>query len=286
MHPEPGQWFASGTLALRNFIFVMGKLQVHSTAMNVKRLTEGLTAHGRAFNVPAGAATSVVIWACLTCPTCPTCLTTARTAHAIPFGIFGLERLGRFPQHKVQRIALVVLYRNPLTRAQVIQRFARQLAIAGELAHCKIHVATGRLVGQALDLQPVDQVQHLGHVFGGARLHRRRLNAQPANVGAHDLNHFISERTDGDVALKRPLDDLVVNVGDVAHVGHTQAVDFQPALNHIKCHRHAGVTDVAQVINRHAADIHADMAGLNWGKLFQGTRQRVVDAQAHGAIGG
>ena len=275
VHPEHRQRLASGTFALRNLVLVVGKLQINTAAVDVKRLTQSLAAHGRALNVPAGAAASIVM-----------SVRSAVPIGAVPLGIFRLRFFSRFPQHKIQWVALVVLNCNALARAQVVQRLAGQLAVAGELAHGKVHIAAGCLVGQAFGLQPVDQCQHLGHVLRGARLQRGRLYAQPADVGAHDLDHFVSERADGDVALKRPLDDFVVNVGDVAHVGDAQAAGFEPALYHVKRHRHAGVADVAQVINRHAADVHAHMAGVDRGELFKGTRQRVVDAQTHGTVSG
>src|SRR5471032_3120738 len=56
--------------------------------------------------------------------------------------------------------------------AQVIERLARQLAVALELAHGVVHVAVVALVGQALVLQRGDHRQHLRHVFRGARLVR------------------------------------------------------------------------------------------------------------------
>ena len=169
-------------------------------------------------------------------------------------------------------------HRHALARTQFIERLARQLAVARKLAHRKVHVAVVGLVGQRLGLQPPDELEHLRHVFGGLGLDGRRLDAQGRDVLVHGPGHFGGELTDGDAPLDRPLDDLVVDVGDVAHIGHAQATGLEPSLNHVKSHHHAGMADVAQVINGHAAHIHAHMAGLQRGKIFHGTRQRVVDA--------
>jgi hypothetical protein len=49
------------------------------------------------------------------------------------------------------------------------------------------------LVGQALVLQPADQAQHLRHVLGGARLQRRRLDAQCADVLLHGRDHLVGQ---------------------------------------------------------------------------------------------
>ena len=42
---------------------------------------------------------------------------------------------------------------------------------------------------------------------------------------------------------------------------------------------------VAQVVHRHAAHIHAHMAGFERDKFLQVTRQRVVDTERHGRVG-
>ena len=67
------------------------------------------------------------------------------------------------------------------------------------------------------------------------------------------------------------MQDLVVNVGDVAHIADAIAAAFEPALHHVEGHHHARMAYVAKVVNRHAADIHADMARLPGRKRLQGT---------------
>jgi len=39
---------------------------------------------------------------------------------------------------------------------------------------------------------------------------------------------------DSDATFRRTPDDFVVNVSDIAHVGHLHAAGLQPPLNHIK----------------------------------------------------
>ena len=261
VHPKARQRLARGAFALGDFVFMVRKLQVSTATVDVKSFAQRGAAHGRAFDVPARA---------------------ARAKGAVPLGFGRLALFGGFPQHKVERIFLAVLHRNAFTGAQLIQRFTRELAVARKLAHRVVHVAMGRAIGQALAFELADQRQHLRHVFGGARLKGGGLDAQGANVGVHGSDHFVGELADGDAPLQRPLDDLVINVGDVAHIGHAVAAAFEPALHHVKRHHHAGVANVAQVIDGHAAHIHAHMTRFERGKIFQGTRQRVVDAQTHG----
>ena len=130
--------------------------------------------------------------------------------------------------------------------------------------------------------QRVDHRQHLRHVFSRARLQRGRLNVERADVLVHGCNHLVRQGADGDAAFNGAFDDFVVNIGDVAHIDDLVAADLEPALHHIKRHHHAGMTDMAQVIDSHAAHIHANLAGNEGRKIFYGTRQRVVNAKAHG----
>jgi len=44
---------------------------------------------------------------------------------------------------------------------------------------------------------------------------RRRQDAQQADVLVHRVDHLVGELADGDAALQRTLDDLVLDVGDV-----------------------------------------------------------------------
>ena len=107
-----------------------------------------------------------------------------------------------------------------------------------------------------------DHPQHLRHIVGGARLQGGRLYAQGAYVLVHGRNHLVGERAYGDAALQGAPDDLVVNVGDVAHIGDLVVAGLEPTLHHVKRHHHAGVADMAEVVNRHAANVHAHMTGL------------------------
>jgi hypothetical protein len=68
--------------------------------------------------------------------------------------------------------------------------------------------------------------------------------------------------------LRRALDDLVVDVGDVAHVGDAIAAHPQPAPHHVENHEHAPVAEVTVVVDRHPADVHARFAQPQWNELL------------------
>ena len=238
VHPELRQKLAGGAFALGDLVLVVRELQVCTAAMDVEGFAQCGAAHGRALDVPAGA---------------------ARAEFAVPLGLGRLLGLGGLPQHEIERVFLAIEHGHTLARAQFIQRLARELAVAVELAHRVVHVTIARAVGQALAFEPADEREHLGHIFSGAGLHGGGLNAQQADVLVHRGHHLVGELADGDAPLQRALDDLVVDVGDVAHVGNAVAAAFQPALHHVERHHHAGMANMAQVINGHAAHVHAHM---------------------------
>ena len=264
VHPVARQSLAGGAFALGDLVLVVRELQIGAAAVDVEAFTQHLAAHGRAFDVPAR---------------------TARAVGAVPLGLVGLAGLGRFPQHEVQRVVLAVEHGHALTGAQLVQRLARELAVAGKLAHGVVHVAAGRAVGQTLALQAFDQGQHLRHVLGGTRLVIGPGYAQGVGVLMQGGDHAFGQGTDGLAVVQRALDDLVVDVGDVAHIGHAQTAGLEPALHHVEGDHGARMAQVAEVVDRHAADVHAGMAGFERGKGLQRTRQRVVDAKAHGSVG-
>ena len=71
----------------------------------------------------------------------------------------------------------------------------------------------------------------------------------------------------------------IVDIGDVAHIGHVEATGAQPALNHVENHQHAGMSEMAVVVNRHAANVHADLARFDRNKILLFPDQGVVDFQ-------
>ncbi len=260
VHPQPGKGLAVGALALRDLVVVVRKLQVQAAAVDVEALAEQCAAHRRALDVPARAAGAV----------------RARVPD-----LFGLVGLGRLPQHEVERVLLALGDGHALAGAQLVERLAREPAVAGKAAHRVEHVATGLAVGQPAALERADHRQHLRHVRGGARLVGRWQQADRGDVGVHRGDHLVGQCAHRDAALERAADDLVVDVGDVAHVGHVEAERAQPAVDDVEGRHHPRVTHVAEVVDRHAADVHAHLAGLERDEGFDPAGQRVVDAQRH-----
>jgi hypothetical protein len=73
-------------------------------------------------------------------------------------------------------------------------------------------------------------------------------------------------------------DDLVVDVGDVAHVGEAEAAVTQIAAHHVEHQQHARMTHVHVVVHRKSAHVHAQRPRLDRLQQLLLTAERVVDA--------
>ena len=73
------------------------------------------------------------------------------------------------------------------------------------------------------------------------------------------------------------LDDLVIDIGNIAYIGDIITPVAQIARDRIKNHQHPCVSEMAQVVHRHAADIHFHSAFFNRLENFLFTGLAVVD---------
>ena len=225
--------------------------------MQIKALAEQRASHRRALDVPARAARAIVRWVARIC---------------------GLIGLGALPQHEVERIFLAVEHGDSFTGTQLVDRFARQLAVARELANRKIDIAIRGLISQSLALEHPDHGQHVAHVFGGAWLVGWSQHAERVEICVHGHDHLVGQLTDQNVAFQRAPDDLVVDVGHIAHVSDLQTRGSQPSINDVERDHHAGMSDVTKVVDRDSTHVHAQVAGFDWNQRLGGPGQGVVDA--------
>jgi len=184
-----------------------------------------------------------------------------------------------FPENEVQWVVFGSIHLHPLAGSQVVDRLARELAVARKLADREIHISVSGLIGQAVAFQLSDQFEHLRHVRGGARFMIRLLDPECRGVCVHEVDETGRQFADALFVFLRAPDDLVIDVGNVADVGHLQSARPQPPLNHVEDHQHAGVPEVAEVVDRHSADIHADLARGDRHEVLLFPGQRVVNLQ-------
>ena len=136
-----------------------GKIEVGAAAVDVERLAEVAVGHRRALDVPA------------------------RPARG-PTGSSQDGSPGLAPFHSAKSSGLCFCSPTSMRApdAQIVDVLLRELAVAGEARHRVVDVAAGG-VGEALLLEPLDDLDDLGDVLGGARLvvgrQRRRARACP-----------------------------------------------------------------------------------------------------------
>ena len=100
----------------------------------------------------------------------------------------------------------------------------------------------------------------------------------------HGLNETLSQLMKRFTILIRTINNLVVNIRDVSDIGHVITHSLEIAIDHIKNHHHARMTQVTEVIHRHATDIQIHLARLKRLKSFFAAREVVVDFQ-HEKVG-
>ena len=80
-------------------------------------------------------------------------------------------------------------------------------------------MALGR-IGVAGRDQPLDHRDHLRHVLGAARLDIGRQGAERRHVRVEQRGRAAGQRLDRLAVVARGGDDLVVDIGDVAHIAY------------------------------------------------------------------
>ena len=83
------------------------------------------------------------------------------------------------------------------------------------------------------------------------------------------------------MVLERPRVDLVVDVGDVAHIGDVLgAVDVtQQPEQDVEDDRRTRIANMGIVVDRRTTDIHAHVVGIDGGKILLRPRERVVEPE-------
>ncbi len=221
--------------ALRDLVLVVREHQVVAAAMDVETLSQQRVSHCRAFDVPAG---------------------TPPPPGAVPARLIAL---GGFPQHEIHRVALVGRHLDPRAGDHVIDGPPRQLAIVfAPAVHGEKHVSLG-LIGMALLDEYLDHRDHLRDILRRPRhvvgLERDKL----AHVLEKPLGRLCRDLADRAAALGGAGVDLVIHVGEIAHIGHViGAVDMpQQPVEDIEHHDGPRIAQMRPVIDRGPADIHA-----------------------------
>ena len=230
MHPVLDELFAGGAFALGHLVFVVGEDEVFAAAMDIKGVAQVFAAHGRAFYVPAGP---------------------AGAPGAFPGGF---PRLAPFPEGKIHGVFFFFVHRDAGACLHVFQVATGKGAVAAETGNPEVDIGVN-LVGESLANEVFDQLDDLPHVFGGLWLDGGREDAEAGHVFVKHGDEAAGKFLAGGVLLLCPLDDLVVDIGEVADKENRIAPVTQIADDHIEDQGGPGMADMAVVIGGDAADV-------------------------------
>ena len=172
-----------------------------------------------------------------------------------------LAQLGVLPEDEIQRIELGVIHLYARAGTQVVYFLAREPAVLRELSHRVHDVAVDGHIGISLVDQGLRHGDDRSDVLGRPRLEVGRLKPESRAILVH--GRCEAPRKIGPILAigGGALDDLVVDVGDIAHIRDRVTQRSQVTLDQVEDRQHARVTDMDIVVVRHSAHIHADFAG-------------------------
>ena len=131
--------------------------------MYIKVMTQKKCTHGRALDVPAR---------------------TPLSPRAVPHRLSGL---GPFPEHKIKRVSLVLIYCHPGTSLHILKPAARELAVVVETIHSIENVGSS-FVCMAFLKEEADHIDDLGNMVRGLWF----MSGLPHLEGAHVLMELLN----------------------------------------------------------------------------------------------
>ena len=245
-------FFTGGGFALGDFVFVVGKRQIRPATVDIEGVTQTAGGHGGALDMPAG--TTGAPW--------------GFPAHFAGFGAF--------PEGKIAGVFLGFVHLDAGTGQQVLGVATTKFAIVGKPADPVVDIAIVGGIGVVVVHQDLHHGEDIVHVGSGAGFQIGPQHTKGILVPVHGVDHPVGERRIGFAIVVGAVENLVVDVGNVAHVGDIPAPGSQVAGDHVKRHQYPGVTDMAVVVNGDTADVHANLARLDGFEDFFLPSQGVV----------
>ena len=110
------------------------------------------------------------------------------------------------------------------------------------------------------------------------------LDPQRVEILEEGLDVLLRELVDRLAMLGRLLDDAVLDVGQVHHLGDAIPLLEEDAAQQVLEEEGAEVTDMRIIVDGRAAGVHPNVAWLDRHELFQPAAHRVVEAQRRHGI--
>ena len=239
---------------------VMREGEIGSAALHGERKARVLLGDDGAFDVPAGPARS--------------------QAAAVPGGLpFALGT----PQQGVERVLLAGGLRIAAALREELEHLVPfEVGRGAERgvdasADPVVHVAAVQCVGGALVEQAGDRLDHAVDGFDGSDVGVRGDDAQELHIRPEEvdlrLREFAPVHPDG----VRPLEQRIVDVGDVLRVRHVHPGVVPRAQEHVEGDVGGGMTQVRRIVRRDAADVETRLL-----ELARGVGRTAMRGAEHG----
>ena len=179
----------------------------------------------------------------------------------------GLAGLSRFPQRKVHRILLAVVHVHTRASHHILNITTGQLAIMLKFFYAIENVAV-HYISIAIINQALYGANDILDMLGYARINMRTAYIQ--------LIHYFKIGIDVTVADVEPLhalfvgsvDDFVIHIGEVLHMGYIIALVLQEAANYVPGYEGARIADMGMVVGGNAAHINIGLTGSHGNEFF------------------
>ena len=193
-----------------------------------------------------------------------------------------LTGLGPLPQREVADVVLAVLVTlHPFSDAQLLRIEAGEATVGRPRADPEEDRAVVDPIRIAAVEEGGDERDDLVDVGGGARQRIRPGHPQGVRVGEESRQVPIGQLVDPDPLLRRPADDLVVDVGDVHNPSNGVTTPAEMADEQVREQERPKVADVCRPVDGGATRVDADaiLAERHQGPCL--ATQRVVQANRH-----
>jgi len=218
----------------------MRKDQVLAAEVEIEAGSQGMHAHGAAFDVPAGAAFAPWAW-----PEDGAVIGDAR----LPEGEIGQGILGVF------------VVADAGAGAHLLEVQMEQLAIAAAAVlvfpDAEIDRAIRRAISHPAGHQRFDQGDDLRDMLRGAGRLVRTQAVQAQKILKKRGLKFRGVLGQRCLVLAHALDDFVLNVGDIHDVADVEALELQIPAQQVGKNEGAEVADMGEVMHRRAAAIES-----------------------------
>lgn len=131
---------------------------------------------------------------------------------------------------------------NPRTRPHIVELAIIELAVIRKFAHPVVDITIVCRVGKAFFNQRFNHCYDIADMPRGTRLVTWRQDVEASFVLMHGIDHTLGQRGDTFTILIGTLENLIVDIGNIAHVINVITTFTQIACDHVKGDHDAGVT--------------------------------------------